>query len=82
MTPAQIELLLHCHTIGAPPPRLEVPHTQEMLVHFVGSNILREHDERRDQWVTTERGDALVKMLCATPYPIAAFIDPRDDTVC
>lgn len=77
MTPYQIEILIHHHASHAPFGRDTAPLYAPTVKAFMDDGILT---TRPDGSIgTTERGKALVDMLCLTPYPEIKWVDPRDD---
>jgi hypothetical protein len=76
ITPLLIEILLHCHYSPEPHPRVHVSAIAEALAAFMREGMI-EPREVRGCYQTTERGAAWVEMLCATPFPVQAWIDPR-----
>lgn len=79
MTPNDIEILIHCHVLREEHPRLHVPAVRESINRFLRNGIIVEYEHcgMDNIYTTTEKGRALVDMLCATPYPEVAYIDPR-----
>lgn len=87
MTPSQIEILIHYHINNKDPhPRVDAPAVQEAVALFVREGVLKPvvrgvhplpHPATLGPHQTTDRGHALVKMLCDTPFPVAQWIDPR-----
>lgn len=79
MSPHDINVLLHHYAVRAPWPNGDTPAYQGSVRWMVNAELL--HDGPDGWLATTERGNALVSMLCATPLPQASFIDPRDGRV-
>lgn len=77
LTPAYIEVLLHCHCHCDDLPRRDAPVTVNALRDFADSGLIESSIQRDSGWQTTAKGKALVEMLCSTPLPVAAFVDPR-----
>jgi hypothetical protein len=79
-SPLEISIAIHYAThANAFEPRTEL--SDEITVQFVHDDILERHD--RDQPYTsdyraTERGQAWLDLICATPYPVSKWIDPRN----
>lgn len=75
MTPYQIEILIHHHASRARFSRDAAPLYAPTVKAFIDDDILT---TRPDGSIgTTERGNALVSMLCSTPYPKKMWVDPR-----
>lgn len=79
LSPAYIELLIHCHCHCDPLPRPDAPVTIEGLAMLKEYGIIEESDRFDHGWATTMRGRALVQLLCETPPPeqFTSFLDPR-----
>lgn len=79
LSPAYIEILLHCHCHCEPIPRLDAPVTADALAMFEEYGIVEKADRFEHGWATTPRGRALVDLLCETPLPeeFTSFLDPR-----
>lgn len=75
MTPHDISVLLHHHGSNAKWPLGQTNAYKSSINWMLAAGILEYADALPH---TTERGAALVEMLCATPLPIPAFVDPRD----
>lgn len=75
MTPYQIEILIHHHCSHSRFERDTAPLYIPTVKAFMGDGILT---TRPDGSIgTTEKGNAIVQMLCATPYPEMKWVDPR-----
>ena len=74
MTPNDIEVLIHCYVSAAPHPRGEAPAVQEAY-RDLRANGLIEQDVQLSHYHTTDRGEAHVKLLCATPWPTQIWVD-------
>lgn len=79
MTPNDIDILLHYYTTINSHPRLEAPAVRESIDGFLKDGILdhcnADPSQKHGLYYTTERGNALVALLCSTPYPAQAWID-------
>jgi hypothetical protein len=74
MTPYEIQLLIHCHTIAYPAhdwPCAETPLLHETLTHFKMNGLID------DQYKTTERGALHINTLCETPWPVQKWVVPE-----
>lgn len=89
MTPNDIEVLLHYHVSPCIHPRYDAPAVKESIENFLTGKILEPYrhadgpnvTDGPNVFSTTKLGAALVAMLCQTPYPIVACIDPRTSEV-
>lgn len=81
MTPNDIEVLLHYHTCREIHPRLDAPAVQDAIDVFEDNGILHKIPHSFGLWHTTKKGEALVKMLQSTPYPIERFINPLTNEI-
>lgn len=77
MTPSDIEILIHHHVCPDPHPRAHAPAVKQTIKWFVSEGIL---ETNGNSYITTSKGDALMRMLCNTEMPQQAWID-RDGTV-
>ena len=77
MTPNEIDVLLHYHSMVDPHPRIHSDVVQKAVETLQLDGILSAGGMAKFQ--TTERGKAFVKMLCLTPYPKdeVKWTDPR-----
>jgi len=77
ITPGDIEVLLHYHTNPAPHPRRDTPAVKEATKRFVCEGLIELDDKKQyiTTYITTDRGEAFVKVLCNTPLPTQAWID-------
>ena len=78
MTPNDIDVLLHYHICPQPHPRVETIAVQDSIEAFMESDILKS-SAKIDCFETTERGAALVRILCNTPYPTYRWVDKNGD---
>jgi hypothetical protein len=76
MTPLAIEMILHFHITREPYPNSHCGPQQEILKEFLDRGLI-EFPLDIGQYRTTEKGAAWVEMICATPYPVIRFVDPR-----
>lgn len=81
MTPNDIEVLLHYHSSSELHPRLDAPAVQDAINMFEDNGILHKIPHSFGLWHTTKRGEALVQMLCSTPYPTEKFINPLTNEI-
>lgn len=81
MTPLHIGLLLHHHCHCEPysehdPRHAESSAVSEYRKHLILEDLLTVDAQSGSGYMTTERGKALVQMLCDTPYPISEWVNP------
>ena len=76
MSPYEIELLLNIHCCPSELSQAKVPLLSRTLREFNNAGII-EPGNSNSGWQTTDKGSILVEMLCATPFPVDAWIDPR-----
>jgi len=83
MTPSDINVLLHYHVCPEPHPRLDAPAIQETIAEFVTAGILKPgvHPSKDGSYITTGRGNALVQMLCSTPFPVQKWVDQNNKII-
>jgi hypothetical protein len=77
-TPVELETLLKCYYIGLEEGIITRPPSISDAILTLCSHNLVELDKIK-VYKTTDRGAALVKLLCETPLPveIKKWIDPR-----
>ncbi len=78
MTPLNIEVLLHCYTSRAIFSRADAPAVQETIDLFLKENLI---EASEDYYSTTERGAALVWLLCSTPLPEQRWVDEDGNVI-
>ena len=84
MTPSDIEILIHYHVCPDPHPRIEdAPGIQETIDDFVELGILEPKGvgSRGILYGTTEKGNALVMLLCKTEMPQHAWVDKYGEVI-
>jgi hypothetical protein len=74
-TPHDIEVLLHHYCIQAGWPLGDTPAYRDSIARFAAHGLI----DRTDFPRVTEKGEALIRMWCAQPVPVAQFVDPRFD---
>jgi hypothetical protein len=78
-SPANIEILLHCHVSPEPIPNLEAPAIAETVRDFISIGAIepnrQEGDESPRRYKTTALGRAWVQALCSVPPPAVVFLD-------
>jgi hypothetical protein len=77
LTPAYIEVLLHCHCHCSDFPNRGAPVVVDALRDFMRHGLIACSDRFIHGWQTTAKGKALVEMLCRTPLPVDVLQDPR-----
>ena len=80
MTPLDIEVLIHCHVCPAPHPKLGAPAVEEAIRMFEHNKII-EREEDLGCYRTTDRGKALVRILCSTPFPEQRWVDQNGNII-
>lgn len=78
LTPFEIQFLLHCYY--SPNPWPDSNARQDAIDRFEAEALLFFYANTSDGPVyrLTPRGKALVQMLCATPFPVESWADPRE----
>jgi len=94
LSPSDLEVILHYHFLPEAHPRVTAPAVRRAIKMFLAAKMLT-HSEDLDEdfdgdgdamendsklFTTTERGKVFVEMLCSTPYPMEAWVDPRKPT--
>lgn len=74
MTPNDIEVLIHCHVSPTPHPRLNAMAVSSAIASFMQNGLIERYDEA-DTYQTTERGQAHIRQLCNTPWPVNSWSD-------
>ena len=77
MTPLHIQILLHHHCTPTPFPQAGSPAGKSFTKELVDRGLLTLDAKKPDRIRTTNKGKALVSMLCKTPDPVEAWFDPR-----
>ena len=72
MTPVEVEVLMFYHFMIIDHSRINTPAIKDAINMWVANGILKP-----DSKTTTEKGTALVEMICSTPMPIPSWKDPR-----
>jgi DNA-binding PadR family transcriptional regulator len=78
-TPLEISILLHYAThADAFEPKTEL--SDCITAQYVKDGILERRDRDKpstSKYAATEKGRAWLEIICATPYPVSHWIDPR-----
>jgi hypothetical protein len=78
-TPNEIEIILHYHVSPERHPRHDAPAVYGAREHFLREGMIEPAAQYGEYcFVTTEKGRAYVGMLCATPFPVTKYVDPRE----
>ena len=77
MTPSDITTLIHIHCRTDGLPNHDAPAVIDTILQFSADGIIEPANDRTCGYQTTDRGKALIQLLCQTPLPQTAFIDPR-----
>ena len=72
MTPLEIEVLIHCHACPCPHPRINAPAVWGTIKYFQDQGLIR---PVKNYYETTDRGKAMVYLLCNTPFPLQQWVD-------
>lgn len=77
MTPNEIEILLHCHTTPIVHPRVDAPAVNSAIEMFLGCSIITINEviDADTIYTTTDKGRALVQMLCDVEFPVQVWAD-------
>ena len=81
LSPAFIELLIHINAYPRPLDNPDAPVTKEGLCLMLHHSLIKEDPGRPSGYWTTERGRALIDMLCSTPLPEKRYVDPRTSSI-
>ena len=77
MTPLAIEVLLHSYYSPEPHPRRDAPAVREIIDSFLMMDVIKPIPSWGEgAYTTTNKGRAWVQMICSTPLPVEAWIDP------
>lgn len=75
VAPLVIEIVLHYHACHGDFPRLSAPACREAVAWLKEEGLL--DGGSPEVYRITPKGSAWVQMLCATPFPEVAMLDPR-----
>ena len=70
MTPNDLDVLIHYATLLGPHPRVEAPAVQDAITRFIEDGIMIDYK-------ITEKGNAWLRLILSTPYPVNQWCDPR-----
>ena len=73
MTPNDIEILIHCHVLPTPHPRIDVPAVSDSLTMLERAGLIEKTEA--GGYETTARGRAHIATLCQTPWPVMKWVD-------
>lgn len=73
MTPNDIEVLIHCHTVPSVHPRITAPAVREALKTFVIENMIYKV-KGHEYYTTTLRGRVHISQLCNLEFPQQAWV--------
>lgn len=73
-SPNNIEILIHCYTTPTAHPRIDAPAVIEAIGEFLESGCIVPA-AGKDQYRTTPKGDAWVKLLCNVEMPREVYVD-------
>ena len=85
-TPKEIEVILHYHVCPEKHPRHDAPTVREAREFYLREGLIEpitvdgkiHPTVEYGRFITTEKGRKYVEMLCATPFPVTKYIDPRE----
>jgi len=75
-SPVVIQTMLHIYCVCEP--LRDTPAVRDSLFGLTRDGLIRDDDERASSYRCTELGLGWITMLLSTPFPIVAFLDPRD----
>jgi hypothetical protein len=79
LSPNDIDVILHYHTSGEKHPRADAPAVKDATERFFRAGLIEPGGLSPGVYfVTTEKGRKFIEMLCATPFPVKKFVDPRE----
>jgi len=83
MTPNDIDVLIHYHTSRAPHPRADAPAVSDSIECFIGNGVFHcvDGEGMKDYITTTDKGKALMKMLCDVEFPRQAWVDTKGKVI-
>ena len=76
-TPLHIELMIHYHCSCAPIINADAPAVIEYTRHLLDDGLIISDEVRASGYTSTTKGEAFVSLLCRTPIPRMAFVDPE-----
>jgi DNA-binding PadR family transcriptional regulator len=79
-TPNDIEILIHCHCRPEVHPRIDAPAVQETMKRFIVDGIIEQYKTEK-YFITTEKGDAWLKLILQVPYPKQAWVDSNNKII-
>lgn len=74
LSASDIEVLLHYHMNTHRHPRYNAPAVSEATEMFMRCGMI-ETSPSDSMFITTQKGAAMVKMLCRTPEPKLVYVD-------
>lgn len=80
MSPNDIEILIHVHCTTEPHPRMDAPAVKESFGMFIDEGIF-DYDQINDDYELTNKGRALLELLCQTPFPRSIYVDKYDKEI-
>lgn len=75
LSPSDIEVLIWCHCRPEPHERLDAPAVSEAIRMFLDCGMVKLYEGKKDMYVTTKKGAALMRMLRNTPEPRLVWVD-------
>jgi len=74
-TPNDIEVMLHYYCSSARHPRYNAPAVMDAINNLVRQGLLM-GSQRESGHEATPRGEAWVRVICSTPFPEQAWVNP------
>lgn len=86
LSPAEILFLLHCYAVPGPYTDVGDAGYEQFVKKFTDLGVIEPYKDQEQMWgrvaySTTEKGNTWVEMICRTPEPVAAWVDPRTKEV-
>jgi hypothetical protein len=73
-TPSNLEILIHCHCVPGPHPRLDAPAVSEGINLLVTNGMITPSGDHFD---TTKKGQFYLEHLLKQPFPVETFTIPE-----
>ena len=83
MTPIQLEVLVHCYVSPEQHPRFFAPAVWKAFNSFLRQGIIEYNSQRKEPfvYVTTEKGEAWLKTILATPQPRQVWVNEKGEII-
>ena len=75
LSPSDLEVLIHCHTVPSPHPRREARAIAEAIRMFHDAGMIEQDLDKGGSLIfrTTPKGAVFLTALCYTPEPVAEW---------